>query len=258
MSLYAYCLSDEVTMQMLRETRGLAGAALVLIEDEGLAAVVSRFEDDTVSVTRENVLAHQRVVQQVLTKTTPLPFRFGTLVNEARLRNYLALQRSALDAQLKRVRDCVEMSVKLIQNREAFESATVEQQLTVGNEVQSATDHGAEEQSAQSKISNNSESAAGTAYLKMKRRAFVGDELRQKRAEELASWLAARLVSVVRESEVSVRSEGTLFVKAAFLVERVRLEEYRARLRKAERERPEIHFLTSGPWPPYSFCDISS
>jgi len=259
MNFYAYCLSDEVTMQMLGEACGLSGASLVLIEHEGLIAVVSRFESDAVKVTRGNVLAHERVVQQVLTQTTPLPFRFGTLVSETRLRNYLALQRSALNAQLACVRGCVEMSVKLIQNSEAFESAMVEQPLTVGNDVQSATDHSAqEEQSAQSKISNHPASGAGTAYLEMKRRELMGDELRQKRAEKVAGWLAARLASVVHESEVSVRSQDALFVTAAFLVERVRLEEYRARLREAERERREVHFLTSGPWPPYSFSSLSS
>lgn len=258
MNLYAYCLSNEVTTQMIEAVAGVAGASPVLIEHEGLGVVVSRYQGEAVKVTRENVLAHERVIQRVLTATTPLPFRFGTLVNEARLRNYLALQSSALDAQLKRVRGSVEMSVKLIQNREAFEGATVEQHLTVSNEGHSAADHSAEEKSAESKISNHPVSGAGTAYLETKRRAFVGDELRQERAEELAGWLTARLASVVRESEVSVRPQGALFVTAAFLVERVRLEEYRARLREAENERREIHFLTSGPWPPYSFCSLSS
>ena len=87
---------------------------------------------------------------------------------------------------------------------------------------------------------------------------LTGDELLKERAEEIAGWLAERLASTVRESVVSVRPKEMLSVAAAYLVEVARLEEYRERLRRARDERREIHFLTSGPWPPYSFSSISS
>ena len=224
MSLYAYCLSDEVTALALETIRGVAGATPILIEHEGLAAVVSDYVGDAVSVTRENVLAHERVVQQVLAQTTPLPFRFGTLVSEARLRNYLTTQKSALCTQLARVRGCVEMSVKVIRDKEAFESESTGQDSTT-----------------------RWEPMAGEPV-----------ERSQERAEEIAGWLAERLASTVRESVVSVRPQEMLSVAAAYLVEVARLEEYRERLRRARDERREIHFLTSGPWPPYSFSSISS
>jgi hypothetical protein len=243
MSLYAYCLSDEVTARTIESIRGVAGATPMLIEHEGLAAVVSDYEDKSVSVTRENVLAHERVVQQVLAQTTPLPFRFGTLVSEARLRSYLATQKSALCTQLARVRGCVEMSVKVIRGAETFESESTGQDSTMREEQQVAAD-----------LSDG----AGTIYLHKKRREMMGDELLKERAEEIAGWLAERLASTVRESVVSVRPKEMLIVAAAYLVEVARLEEYRERLRRARDERREIHFLTSGPWPPYSFSNISS
>lgn len=243
MSLYAYCLSDEVTAQMIEHARGVADASPFLIEHEGLAAVVSNYEGGSVSVTRENVLAHERVVQQALVEATLLPFRFGTLVSESRLRSYLTLQRGALESQLARVRGCVEMSVKVIRAREVSESETgVEGSRTRDEHT------GAEDLSG----------GAGTSYLLMKRREIAGDELLKERAEELARWLAERLDGAARESVASVRPKEMLVVAASYLVERERLEEYGARLREARRERLEIHFLTSGPWPPYSFSSISS
>lgn len=251
MSLYAYCLSDEVTAQTLEAVRGLAGATPILIKHEGLAAVVSEYEDDAVSVTRENVLAHERVVQQVLAQATPLPFRFGTLVSEARLRNYLTTQKAAIESQLARVRGCVEMSVKVIWGTETFNSQTSGQDLRVRDELQ-----GAEEGASDEGVGKTS--GAGTAYLEKKKREMVGDELLKERAEEFAGWLAERLKIVIRESVVSVRPKEMLVVAAAYLVERERLEEYRERLRRTRDERSEIHFLTSGPWPPYSFSSISS
>src|SRR2546421_5434729 len=162
MSLYAYCLGDDVTARTLERVRGLAGASPMLIEHEELSAVVSEYGDDSVNVTRENVLAHERVVQQVLAQTTPLPFRFGTLVSEARLRNYLTTQKGALEAQLARVRGCVEMSVKVIRDKEAFESESTEQDSTTREEQPVAED-----------LSGG----AGTVYLHKKRREVMGDEL---------------------------------------------------------------------------------
>jgi gas vesicle protein GvpL/GvpF len=39
-------------------------------------------------------------------------------------------------------------------------------------------------------------------------------------------------------------------------VERDFVDEYRARLKVARAERPDLHFLVSGPWAPYSFANI--
>ncbi len=98
----------------------------------------------------------------------------------------------------------------------------------------------------------------GAAYLSAKRREILGDESLRSEAEETARWLAARLDEAVRETETSVRPRDALVLAVAHLVERRRLEEYRERLRAARLERDQLHFLTSGPWPPYSFVQARS
>src|SRR4051812_44867402 len=113
MALYAYCLSDEA-ISAIASVVGMASEKPRLIHRGGITAVVSDFNDEQVAVTRENVLSHERVVRRVLVETTPLPFRFGTIVHEAQLQSYLDAQQDSLKAQLERVRGCVEMSVKVI------------------------------------------------------------------------------------------------------------------------------------------------
>ena len=228
MSLYAYCLCDELTPDALEAVAGLAGATPSLLWCDEIAAVVSEFDGDVVAVTRAHVLAHERVVGRVLAEVTPLPFRFGTLTSETRLRSYVATHTAALRAQLERVRGCVEMSVKVIWRE--------------------ATEHEAAQPRAHAEASG-----AGTAFLEAKRRALLGERAAQACAEELARWLTGRLAEVVRAEQLSVRPTGALVLAAAHLVERARLAEYRARLRQTLAERAELHFLTSGPWPLYSF-----
>src|SRR4051794_40077505 len=100
MSLYAYCLSDEVATGVVEPLVGMAGAPPRVILHGGIAAIVSDFEDERVAVTRENVLAHEGVVRRVLVETTPLPFRFGTIVSAEKLHGYLDSQQDSLKAQL--------------------------------------------------------------------------------------------------------------------------------------------------------------
>jgi hypothetical protein len=245
MPFYAYCLSDEVTDRMIESVAGVAGAGTPqLIRYGAITAVVSQLEGERVGLTRENVFAHERVVGSVLAHTTPLPFRFGTVVGVSQLEGYVNSQREYLLTQLARVRGSVEMSVKVVWNLEDVRrEATARDALKGGApEVES----GAEPL------------GLGAAFMAAKRREILGDEALRSEADRTASWLNGRLGDAVREMEVRVRPTEALVVAAAHMVLRERLEEYQERLRAARLERPDLHFLTSGPWPPYSFIQARS
>lgn len=229
MNFYAYCLSDEVSSAMLEDVAGLSGAAPRLLSCGEVQAVVSDFAGERVAVEREQVFAHERVIQRVLREVTPLPFRFGTLVTEDALQSYVEENRQALMKSLERVRGSVEMSVKIIWDAEAMKAA--------GGEVEKVA-------------------GAGTAYLAARRREILGDAHLTERAEELAAWLARQVGDAAIERHFIVRPFESLVVRAAFLVRRERVAEHRRKVESARRERSHLRFLTSGPWPPYSFTNI--
>jgi hypothetical protein len=56
---------------------------------------------------------------------------------------------------------------------------------------------------------------------------------------------------------VRLSPSEAISVRAAHLVERERVAEYRTRLRALAAERRDVRLLTSGPWPPYSFSEMS-
>jgi hypothetical protein len=97
---------------------------------------------------------------------------------------------------------------------------------------------------------------AGAAFLMAKRREVLGDKLLADKAKKLASWLKERLGDTVLKDVVTIRPTEKLFLSAAHLVDRDRIENYRQMLKLARGERSELRFLTSGPWPPYSFANI--
>lgn len=235
MSLYVYCLGDDLSGAALEGLTGVGGARVRVLALGSLAAVVSEPRDADVAANEENLLAHNRVNAAALAVTTPIPCRFGTRAAPERLADYVSANAAALSSALARVRGCVEMSVKLMSKAEGTGPET---------EVESDADAAV------------GAAGAGTAFLLKKRREILGEEGARRRAEEAAAWLKAGVGELSREADARLSPSEAIFVRAAHLVERERVAEYRTRLRALAAARRDLRLLTSGPWPPYSFSDI--
>jgi hypothetical protein len=226
MKVYAYCLTENI--DALPETlEGVGGAEVRVLKAEKFSLLVSEFSGDAVPVNRENALAHAAVVRSVLDRTTPLPFRFGTLGTEAQLRSFVAARHDALVAKFALVRGCVEMNVKIISDR---------------GETEESNDAVAEK--------------PGTAFLLQKRQEILGSEARAEEAKEVAGWLESLVAEYVKGKEFKTNVTNQLILTEAHLIERGAVEAYRLKLKEARLERPELKFLISGPWAPYSFANI--
>lgn len=243
MRLYVYCLCEEFPAAKLEAIVGLGGARPHLIHFQGITAVVSDFDADCASLSRENVFGHELVVSHVLSHTTPLPFRFGTITTILQLENYVRSRHSALRAMLENVRGSVEMSVKITWDIDAVKRDIAE--------IISET-------TATSRRVAGQGSGPGTAFLVARQHEILGDEALRRRSEEVKAWLNEYLGDVAKQTVTRLQPRESLVLAAAYLVERARLDEYEGRLAAARAERPVLHFLTSGPWPPYSFSQLSS
>ena len=231
MKLYAYCLAEGLDNIDTSQT-GISGTPVRLLKIDELGVLVSDAELDAVSVTRENALAHAAVVRSVLDRTTPLPFRFGTLVTEEQLRSYLTTRKTSLKTKLSHVRGCVEMNVKIIQ--QLSENAQTQPQ----------------------QVDQVVPESPGTAFLTQKRREILGDEHNAAQAAELSRFLRESLNGLIKDEQVVLRPSERLVLAAAHLVEQINIQPYREKMTEAIGNRPELHFMVSGPWPPYSFANI--
>jgi hypothetical protein len=231
MKLYAYCVASGID-SLPSPVQGISNAPVRVLKIENLGVLVSELDMDAVPVTRENALSHAAVVRSVLDQTTPLPFRFGTLVNEQQLRNYMSARRRALEAKLVMVKGCVEMSVKIIR------------------------DSSPDDQPEPPTANQDNKQGAGAMFLAEKRREILGDERRAAEAGEISTWLQENLNTLARYKQVTLLPGGKLVLSASHLVERSKIEPYREKVARLREERPELHFLLSGPWPPYTFANI--
>lgn len=230
MKIYAYCLTEDGDA-LSQTIHGIGEAKVRLIKSGDFSVLVSDFSGDVVPVNRDNALAHAAVVRSVLDRTTPLPFRFGTLVAEEQLSSYLTARREALLAKFAQIRGCVEMNVKIISDRDQ--------------------QHDAKDEVAEK---------PGTSFLLQKQREIAGSEARAAEAKSVAGWLEGLVAEYVREKDFKTNVTSQLLLSAAHLVERELVEQYRLKLKvareEAQAERPELKFLISGPWAPYSFASI--
>ena len=224
MKLYAYCLLEDRDAPA-PNVRGISGGEVRLLQLDEFAVLVSDFDAETVAVTRENALDHAAVVQSVLERTTPLPFRFGTAVSEQQLRSYVDAGKPALQTSFAHVRGGVEMSVKII--REITTESAKAEKIT-----------------------------SGTTFLEEKRREILGDERNAAEAKEISTWLHEQVETLIRDVQITLRPTEKLVLAAAYLIDREKISRYKEIMAAARKNRPELHFLLSGPWPPYSFANI--
>ena len=238
MGLYLYCLSDELNAGVALSVTGIAEAVPRVVELGAIKAVVSDLQTHPVRVTKENVLAHERVIDCVMAQTTPLPFRFGSVVKPDELQSYIASNEVRLRALLDRVRGAVEMSVKIIWDREAV----------VGERAKTGLDD----------LDKSEGAGPGLSFLLAKQKQMAGREELKIKAGEIASWLDSGVGRLVREKVVTLSPADVMVVRAAHLVERELVADYRERVNSLSRERNDLRFLTSGAWPPYSFSHLRS
>lgn len=229
MRLYVYCLAEGV--ERLNQTPpGVSNAAVRIVEfDEDLSALVSVYRSDDFQVNRKNALAHHEVVRSITEQTTPLPARFGTVVTIEQLRNYVSTNQQAIKAKLAHLRGRVEMNVRMIHS------------ITRADMPQEPENAG----------------GPGTAFLLEKRSEILREEAGAAQKGQLSAWLREKLGDLIKEEKISVTpSETVILARADHLIDRANIQEYRTKMARAVEERPEIRFMVSGPWPPYSFANI--
>ncbi len=211
MSLYLFCLMDDPG-----EAPGVTGLQhepVRILRVGEFSVVVSDFHGNQLAPGKENIVAHERVIESFMDKTTPLPFQFGSVMNESKLHQFINENATTLKADLEKVRGCVEMGLKVMTTA-----------LPQGNEPQS-----------------------GTEFLEARKRQM---DL-QTSVAAIVDTAVAGLVRQAEVSLIPRTARP--IVRIGHLVVRYHLNEYKSHIDDLVRQRTEWAFLRSGPWPPYSF-----
>jgi gas vesicle protein GvpL/GvpF len=203
----------------LPPTTGIDGAALRAIRIGDIDAVVSEAQSGDAAPSEQAVLAHARVVDDLVSgNDAVLPGRFSNGFGDE---NAL---RGAIGERTAKLRAALEH---------------VRGNVEIGLRV------------IRPGRRDVSTSSSGRDYLS-------GRLADVQSAERAAEQIHTPLAAAARASTLNVLATPDLLLSAAYLIPRSEVDAFRARVQRLDDDQPELTFVCTGPWPPYSFATVDA
>lgn len=215
-----------------------------------LAAVVSDSSLDQYPMIRENLLAHQKVMEKVMQETTVLPVRFSTLVGDSKsaasaekIKEVLGNRYDEIHHLLEDMSEKVELGVKALWK----DMKTIFQEIVEEN---------TEIKSLKKKIESEKKSPMQTLPQRTRIGEMVKAALDAKKAREAKEILSSLSVLSKQTKENKLYGDN-MILNAAFLVESNRQLDFENQLNKLASQREDrVNFKFVGPVPPCNFVEL--
>jgi len=239
---YMYCIISADGPQIFN-IPGMAGADLAYtVNYKDLAVVVSDSCKERFTINRENMLAHQRVLEEVMRSFTLLPIRFGTLAESEENIQTAVLKRryQEFEQMLGHFKDKNQVGLKVMWT----DLPAVFQELSEANPRIKKLREAARVGRVESR----------NKLIEIGR--YVEQELARKKEHERERIVTA-LKRLAHKTKIKDNYGDEMLVNANFLVEQSRQELFDAQVSQlAEMYGPKAHFKYVGPIPPYDFVQI--
>ncbi|MEU6765600.1 GvpL/GvpF family gas vesicle protein [Streptomyces sp. NPDC046853] len=259
---YVYAISGPLDALPAAEAVGVAGAAPRLLHHLGLTAVVGdvpaeQFTEKALRRNLENLdwlsdtaRAHQAVIAELASATSPLPLRLATVFHDDDgVRSMLEAEAERFRASLERLHDRVEWGVKVY-----VEAPSASQDG--GATTASGSGGGLRDRLSSDSLASGS----GRDYLRRLRTERAGRDDAWRRAEGFAQELHDALAQHAddtrmhppQSSELS-SSSGRNVLNAAYLVSRSMSGSFVELVNGQADQEPGLRVELTGPWAAYSF-----
>lgn len=208
-----------------------------------LSMVVSNSPMTQYVVSRDNMLAHEKVIEEVMKEFTVLPVRFCTIASNAdEIRNLLDRRHREFKNLLRDMDHKIELGVKgTWKNMDVIFKEIVE----VNKEVK--------------RLKETLEKDKGKKNMQAKVQIgkMVEDALHKKKENE-----AEKIIPVLKGISFDYRLnrifDDRMFLNAAFLVDKGREKEFDNVMDDlSDKYKKRIKFMYAGPMPPYNFVNIT-
>ncbi len=257
--IYLYCVADR--RPKIKEIKPLE-YDLYFVCHNGLYAVVRRVEGqefDEEGLKRNmadfqwvkaKASIHEKIIEQVMTNTDVIPFKFGTLFNaDDSLKAMLEQYSEELKAILRRLANKQEWGLKIYCNPEKLKASFLNSQkkiLKIESEIKT--------------------SSVGKVYFLKKKK----DELIEKILNEKINECGQESFKLLKELSFEARinkllprelteREDDMVLNSAFLVDKDEVNDFLNMVDtlKMYYEDGGLLINCTGPWPPYNFCGFS-
>lgn len=240
---YLYCFIKNGTYKEYGKIgMGEEGGLVYTVPYQDMAAVVSDCSEKYYDPIGKNAMCHQSVISTVMSTREVVPVRFGVICKDLQaLKNLMKELYPSIITSLERVRNKMEVGLKVFWTRESFVREVGEANSDVADLKKRIMELGTEK-----------------GYPLMielgEKLQKIADEKRQYYIDDIYQGLsmeagAARLNETVGERMV---------FNAAFLIDKAGEEKFDLAVnRYYEIYKQQLDFKYTGPWPPYNFVDVT-
>ena len=241
---YLYCIvrcREPRTFETLG--MGERGDVVHTINFKDLAAVASDSPEARYDNTRRNMMAHMRVLDEVMADHTVLPVRFDSVAPspEAVREQLLKARYGELSAMLDGMEGRIEMGLKAFWYEDVIFQEIVQDNATIRRLRDGLAGRQLEE----------------TYYDRIRLGELVEAELKGRRGRDADSVLE-RLRPLAEKAQVNATITDHMVVNAAFLIARKRETEFDAMVRALDADMGRRLLIKCvGPVAPYNFVNVS-
>jgi hypothetical protein len=224
------------------KTQGIRRRRLQVVTDGKVAAIVSDVPDDDLTATREDLMAHSRVLERALAETVVLPMRFGMVMPDADSirEQLLAPYAEELATQLEHLAGKSELHVQAVYEEQPLMREVVEAHPDIAARRDSIGDR----------------SPDASYYERIELGQLVAQAVDQARTADSEAILDA-LEPLADALEVASPGHEREAARIFFLVDESRLAEFDAAVDELGRANEgRLRFKYTGPLPPYSFVSL--
>ncbi|MFZ2604024.1 MAG: GvpL/GvpF family gas vesicle protein [Candidatus Omnitrophota bacterium] len=239
---YIYCIiASNETQSFGPLGIGGRGDELYTILFNDIAAVVSNSPIISYSVSRENMLAHEKAIEEIMKKHTVLPVRFCTITeDEDKVKKILEKEHDKFAELLKNMEGKKELGLKAIFKEEVIYKEIAEKY----EDIKSL------------KKALSSEPPAKTYYLRVEVGRKVETALQEEKdihKEEILNTLSP----LAEDTKVNNTYGELMIISAAFLVENAKEAEFDQNVQAlADKYDDKIKFKYTGTLPPFNFVNL--
>ncbi len=226
------------------DIKGIREELVYAVPFKEITAVVGNINETNVIPDKLDVIAYAGVIEKLLQKYTLLPMRFGSKMesNEA-IKNMLENNYTEFQKNLQKVENKVEFGLKIFCDAEKLK-----QDLLKKSEVK--------EVSPPHK-SIESKNSVFTDYINKKLKEHRYEEMLLRYVETVITEITDCLSSLSTDSRFTKMTSAKQLIDSVFLLEKEKDPLLIENIQTLQKKHPGLNFILTGPWPPYSFVELT-
>lgn len=234
-------ISLENTMTDLQEQLlgipGLAGSQLYALPWSNIAAVLGDYSNPDSIITRDLLLDYARIVDELFSRFTLLPFQFGSFWDsDESVIQKLSSSYESFQRNLYAVENKFEFSLKVMLDHSVPTESSGIESLDYDVFFTRHSKH--------------------TDYLLRKIREYDKNQARQTYADKLVKEISELMDIEVSSYKLKKVNSQHILLDGVFLIKKNRMEDAVRIVDEVSHKYSSLYFLMTGPWPPYSFTEI--